>query len=272
MFGRWEYYMDKIRSQRFDHIQRVSSRRLLGVGWGVGERWSPVEKLFCIKPPVKECVTLWMFVSDALSMIPIIHPRLTLCVCLSCIVVPSLYGYVTCKSDLTDKMKRSFFQAAVVSILLYGCTSWTLTKHMEKKLDDYYTRMLRAILNKSWRQHLTKQQLHGHQQPVTKTIKIRRTRHAGHCWKRRDELLSDVLHWTLSQERAKAGRPARTYIQQLCADTGCSMEDILKAMDDREGWLGRVRNIRADSVTWWWWWRGLLFLHSMDRWHTPTNK
>ena len=31
------------------------------------------------------------------------------------------------KSDLTDKMKRSFFQAVVVSILLYGCTTWTLT-------------------------------------------------------------------------------------------------------------------------------------------------
>ena len=27
------------------------------------------------------------------------------------------------KSDLTDKMKRSFFQAAIVSILLYGCTT-----------------------------------------------------------------------------------------------------------------------------------------------------
>ena len=40
------------------------------------------------------------------------------------------------KSDLTDKMKRSFFQAAVASILLYGCTTWTLTKRLEKKLDD----------------------------------------------------------------------------------------------------------------------------------------
>ena len=51
------------------------------------------------------------------------------------------------KSDLTDKIKRSFFQAAVVSILLYGCTTWRLTKCMEKKLDGNYTRMLRAILN-----------------------------------------------------------------------------------------------------------------------------
>ena len=54
------------------------------------------------------------------------------------------------KSDLTDKMKHSFFQAAVVSILLYRCTTWTLTKRLEKKLDGNYTRMLRAILNKSW--------------------------------------------------------------------------------------------------------------------------
>ena len=78
------------------------------------------------------------------------------------------------KSDLTDKMKRSFFQAAVTSILLYGCTTWTLT-------------------------------------PISKTIKIRRTRHGGHCWRSRSELISDILQWTPSQGRAGVGRPARTY-------------------------------------------------------------
>ena len=64
------------------------------------------------------------------------------------------------KLDLTDKMKRSFFQAAVVSILLYGWTTWMLTKSIEKKLDVNFRRMLRAILNKSWKQHPTKQQLY----------------------------------------------------------------------------------------------------------------
>ena len=82
------------------------------------------------------------------------------------------------KSDLTDKMKRSFFQAAVTLILLYGCTTWTLTKRLEKKLDANYTRMLYAILNKSWRQHPTRHQLYGHLPPITKTIQVRRTRHA----------------------------------------------------------------------------------------------
>ena len=100
------------------------------------------------------------------------------------------------KSDLTDKMKRSFFQAAVTSILLYGCTTWTLTRRLEKKLDGNYTRMLRAILNKSWRQHTTRHQLYGHLPPITKTIQVRRTRHAGHCWRSRDELIRDVLLWT----------------------------------------------------------------------------
>ena len=92
-------------------------------------------------------------------------------------------------------MKRSFFLAAVASILLYGCTTWTLTKRLEKKLDGNYTRMLRAILNKSWRQHFTRHQLYGHLPPITKTIQVRRTRHAGHCWRSRDELISDVLLW-----------------------------------------------------------------------------
>ena len=97
------------------------------------------------------------------------------------------------KSDLTDKMKRSFFQAAVVSILLYGCTTWTLTKRLEKKLDGNYTRMLQTILNKSWGQHPTRHQLYGHLPPITKTIQVRRTRHAGHCSRRRDQFRSDVL-------------------------------------------------------------------------------
>ena len=107
------------------------------------------------------------------------------------------------KSDLTDKMKRSFFQAAVTSILLYGCTTWTLTKRLVKKLDGNYTRMLRAILNKSWRQHPTRHQLYGHLPPITKNIPVRRTRHAGHCWRSRDELISDVLLWTPTHGRAK---------------------------------------------------------------------
>ena len=145
------------------------------------------------------------------------------------------------------------FGIAVVSILLYGCTTWTLTKRLEEKLDGNYIRMLRAILNQSWWQHPTRHQLYGRLPPITKTIQVRRTRHAGHCWRSRDELISDVLLWNPTYGRAKTGRPARTYIQQLCEDTGCSPEDLQEAMNDREKWRERVRDIRAGGMTWWWW-------------------
>ena len=88
---------------------------------------------------------------------------------------------------------------------------------------------------------------------IKKTIQVRRTRHAGHCWRSRDELISDILLWTPTHGRAKAGRPARTYIQQLCEDTGCCPEDQPEAINDREKWRERVRYIRATSTTWWWW-------------------
>ena len=113
--------------------------------------------------------------------------------------------------------------------------------------------MLRAILNKSWQQHPTRHQLYGHLPPITKTIQVRRTRHAGHCWRSRDEHIRDVLLWIPTHGRAKAGRPARTYIQQLCEDTGCCPEDLPRAMNDREEWRERVRDIRAASTIWWWW-------------------
>ena len=167
------------------------------------------------------------------------------------------------KSDLTDKMKLSFFQAAVISILLYGCTTWMLTKRLEKKLDSNYTRMLRANLNKSCRQHPTKHKPYGHLPPITITIKVRQIKHAGHCWRSRDELISDVLLWTPSYGQAKAGWQAQTYIQQLCEDMGCSSEDLPEAMNDREKWREKVRDIRADGTTW-------LYIYTHTHTHTPT--
>ena len=110
-------------------------------------------------------------------------------------------------------MKRSFFQAVVTSILLYGCTTWTLTKRLEKKLDGNYTRMLRAILNKSWQQHPTRHQLYGHLPPITKTIQVRRTRHAGHCWRSRDELIRDVLHMAAQKQDDQLERTFSSYVR-----------------------------------------------------------
>ena len=116
------------------------------------------------------------------------------------------------------------------------------------------TRPTHLWVTTSLRQHPTRHQLYGHLPPITKTVQVRRTRHAGHCWRSKNELISDVLLWTPVYGQAKAGRPARTYIQQLCEDTGCNPEDLPKAMNDWEKWRERVRDIRAGGTTWWWLW------------------
>ena len=144
-----------------------------------------------------------------------------------------------------------------------------LTKWLEKNLDSNYTRMLQAILNKSWRQQPTKHQRYSYLPPIMKTIQVRRTRHTGHCWRSRDELVSDVLLWTPTYSWAKAGWPAWTYIQQLCKDTGCSPEDLPEVMNDREKWRKRVRNIRAGGTIWWWWLCKKLSRN--NRWTIPNN-
>ena len=102
---------------------------------------------------------------------------------------------------LTDKMKRSFFQAAVASILLYGCTTWTLTKRLEKKLDGNYTTMLRAILNNSWRQHPRRHRLYGHLPPITCKSRTNQYEHTFSSYKRiRNVVLKTCLgRWTIER-------------------------------------------------------------------------
>ena len=155
------------------------------------------------------------------------------------------------KSDLTDKKKRSSFQATVVSILLYGCTTWTLIKRRRKSLT--------ATTQECWEQFWTSPGGNTPQStsctatylPPRKISKLDEPDTRDTAGEVGDELKSDVLQWTPSYDWVKAGRPARTYIQLLCEDTGCSPEDLPEVMNDREGWRERVRDIRAGGMTWW---------------------
>ena len=75
--------------------------------------------------------------------------------CLACLVrlswivfaIGGRWPYSWCLVECCRQDLFSFFQAAVVSILLYRCTTWTLTKRLEKKLDGNYTRMTQLLRN-----------------------------------------------------------------------------------------------------------------------------
>ena len=125
---------------------------------------------------------------------------------------------------------------------------------MEKKLDGNYTSILQAILNKSWRQRPKKQLLYGHQPPIMKTIKIRLTRHAGHCWRSKDELICDVFLWTSSHGRAKAAlhtAALKTCRKQWTIGRGWEREgDIRAATDDDD-----EKQFKTTFLSIWFWYK-----------------
>ena len=165
------------------------------------------------------------------------------------------------KSNLSNKMQ--FFPSSS----WVNSTIWMHhmdAKCIEKKIDGNCTRMPWVILNKSWKQHPTKQQLYGHLPPISKTIQIRQKRHAGHYWKSKKEFISAILLWTPSHRHTSVGQLTRTYLQQLGMNRGFCQEDLSEVMDDRDEWQERIREIHTGSMTWWWWW--YIFLHLFFLW------
>ena len=126
-----------------------------------------------------------------------------------------------------------------------------LTKHWKKKLEGNYTRMLCAVLKKSWKQKSTKQQLYSHLFPITQTIQVRQAKHAGHWWRRKNELLSDTFLWTTTHGHTSDDQPTKTYIHQLSIDIGCHLEDLPRAMINRNRWPEEVNEIHTVSLPWW---------------------
>ena len=141
------------------------------------------------------------------------------------------------KSNLSRRTKINLFRAAIESVLLYGCETWTLTKKMEKSIDGCYTRMIRKALNISWKQHLTNKELYGELPQISATIRRRRLKFAGHCARNPEDPVSQLLLWEPSQGLRKKGRPEKTFIDILKEDTGMATTDELRAcMEDRNVW------------------------------------
>ena len=107
-----------------------------------------------------------------------------------------------------------------------------------KRLDENNTRMRCVVLNKSWKQHPTKQQPYGHLSSLLQTIHVKQTRQAEHCWKSKDVLISDILLWTPIHERTS---------QEVLPEV---MHDKIIGVDEeRERERERVRELSVVNVT-----------------------
>ena len=92
-------------------------------------------------------------------------------------------------------------------MLLYGAEGWTLTKELEMRLDGTYTKMIRAVLGITWNEQMTNDELYGDLEKITEVLKVRRLRFIGHMWRRKEELVHQLLMWEPKQGKRKRGRP-----------------------------------------------------------------
>ena len=128
--------------------------------------------------------------------------------------------------------------------------------------DGNYTRILHAVLNRSWMKYPTKQQLYDHLPPILQSIQVKWARYAGHQWRRKDELIGVVHQYTPCTWIHQCWHSCKIYIQQVCADTACSLDDL-----SRDGWWKRFKRVPiVDTIWWWWWWwcgliLNVLFIH-----------
>ena len=141
---------------------------------------------------------------------------------------------ITWKSDLYNKIKWDFFQIVAMSIQLYGCATWTLTKHMEKVRWEFHknaTCCLEQILEPTYHKtasvwppasHLT-----NHSSKTNKTFGALLKKFVG-------------IHKRCSLMDSSDGWPTKTYIHQPWVDTKCSLEDLPIVVEDKNGWCERI--------------------------------
>ena len=144
------------------------------------------------------------------------------------------------RSTLPRKFKFRIFAATVESVLTYGCEAWTMSSRLCKELDGSYTRMLRAVYNINWKQHITNKELYGDLPKLSQKIRERRTRFAGHSYRSKNEPVAKLIHWTPKHGNRKPGRPPLTYVDVLKQDTGLDVTDMGTAMQDRRIWRAVV--------------------------------
>ena len=140
---------------------------------------------------------------------------------------------MTCFKQSGCDMKKNWFEATVESVLVFGATSWPITKSLKKAIDGAYTRILRVVLNISEKQHSTKNEFYSNIPPVSSTIRDRRLRFAGYRFRSKREFASGLVLWQPLHSLRTLGRPIKTFADKLAGDMDCQTWDLKNLTNDR---------------------------------------
>ena len=114
-----------------------------------------------------------------------------------------------------ERPRRDCF--AQRSVFLYGSAAWTLTETLAKKIDGCFKRLLRSALGFTWKDHVSNKELYAEVPKATDTIKQKRLKLAGHCYRHPEEAASNLVLWTPNHGKRGRGRVCSSFETSLAS-------------------------------------------------------
>ncbi len=147
--------------------------------------------------------------------------------------------------QLTHKIKFKIFKSNVISVLLYGCETWKMTKGDEERLDMFLHKALRRILKIHWPMRITNEEIRqrANIQTISEMVKERRWKWIGHVLRmNRNDTPKVALTWA-PEGRRNVGRPKenwrRTVEKERKQHGYKTWAEAEVAAQDRETWRRR---------------------------------
>ncbi|GFR93520.1 retrovirus-related Pol polyprotein LINE-1 [Elysia marginata] len=145
------------------------------------------------------------------------------------------------KSSISFKAKHKLFRSFVISILTYGCETWTLLADTERRIQLFENKCLRKLLRISYKDHVTNESVRelvvayvGPQEPLLATVKRRKLAWFGHVT-RHDSLSKTILQGIVEGKRRR-GRQKKAWCDNIKEWIGMAMYELVRSASDRDAW------------------------------------
>ena len=106
-----------------------------------------------------------------------------------------------CNSNIAKTLKIIIVKVTKETILFYGSETWTINKSLEKIINACYTKLLRMVLNVSWKDNWSNKKLYNDMPKSTNIIATRRLSIAGHCIRHNEEATHNLIFWEPKRKR-----------------------------------------------------------------------
>ena len=133
--------------------------------------------------------------------------------------------------------KIKLYKTLVLSILTYGCESWTLNADAQRRIQAFENKSYRRILNITYIDRITNEQINnmitqecGPQVPILQIIKQKIMKWFGKIC-RNEGLSKDILQGRVPGKRPK-GRPRKQWTDGLKQWTGMTLYNLTRMADD----------------------------------------